>query len=84
MFMQDKLVRASELAEYVYCSQAWHLRYIKRLEVSPQAKAIQASATLWHQEQGQLLARGDSYRWAALAALLLAATLFLFVWLRWA
>jgi hypothetical protein len=35
-------------------------------------------------EQGKSLARGDSYRWAGFAALMLAIILIVFCWLGWA
>ena len=33
--MKQKLIRATELAEFVYCSKAWHLKYVDGAEVSP-------------------------------------------------
>jgi hypothetical protein len=62
--MNPKLIRATELAEFVYCSKAWHLKYLDGAEVSPGARELQAEANAWHIEQGRSLARGDSYRWA--------------------
>jgi hypothetical protein len=82
--MKQKLIRATELAEFVYCSKAWHLKYLDGTEVSPAARELQAEANAWHIEQGRSLARGDSYRWAAFAALLLAIILIVFCWLGWA
>ena len=82
--MKQKLIRATELAEFVYCSKAWHLKYLDGAEVSRMARKLQAEATAWHVEQGRSLARGDSYRWAGLAALMLAIILIVFCWLGWA
>jgi hypothetical protein len=82
--MKQKLIRATELAEFVYCSKAWHLKYVDGAQVSPAARKLQAAATLWHIEQGRSLTQGDSYRWAGLAALMLAVVLILFFWLGWA
>ena len=81
--MIEKLIPATQLAEYVYCSHAW---YLKRhsIEASEETRAIQAEAHAWHEQQGRSLATGDSCRWAACAALLLVALLFFFVWLGWA
>jgi hypothetical protein len=79
--MKQKLIRATELAEFVYCSKAWHLKYLEGAEVSPVARELQAEANAWHIEQGRSLARGDSYRWAAFAALMLAIVLIVFCWL---
>jgi hypothetical protein len=82
--MKQKLIRATELAEFVHCSKAWHLKYLDGAEVSPEALALQAEANAWHVEQGRSLARGDSYRWAAFAALMLAIVLIVFCWMGWA
>ena len=66
------------------CSKAWHLKYVDSAEVSPVARELQAKANAWHIEQGRSLARGDSYRWAGFAALMLAIILVVFCWLGWA
>jgi hypothetical protein len=42
--MKQKLIRATELAEFVYCSKAWHLKYLDGAEVSPVARELQAEA----------------------------------------
>jgi hypothetical protein len=52
--MKQKLIRATELAEFVYCSKAWHLKYVEGAEVSPVARELQAEANAWHIEQGSL------------------------------
>jgi hypothetical protein len=80
--MADKLIPATQLAEYVYCSQAWYLK-LQGAQVSAETRGIQAQANAWHEEQGRSLAKGDGYRWAAYAAALLAAVFFLFCWLGW-
>jgi hypothetical protein len=82
--MPQKLIPATQLAEFVYCSQAWHLKYVRGAKVSATARDLQMEANAWHVQQGKSLAMGDSYRWAAYAALLLAAVLFIFCWLGWA
>ena len=82
--MKQKLIRATELAEFVYCSKAWHLKYLDGAEVSLIARELQAETSTWHIEQGKSLARGDSYRWAGFAALMLAIILIVFCWLGWA
>jgi hypothetical protein len=81
---EAKLIRATELAEFVYCSKAWHLKYLDGAEVSPGARELQAEANAWHIEQSRSLARGDGYRWAGFAALMLAIILIAFCWLGWA
>ena len=82
--MKQNLIRATELAEFVYCSKAWHLKYVVGAEVSPVARELQAEANAWHVEQGRSLARSDGYRWAGFAALMLAIVLIVFCWLGWA
>jgi hypothetical protein len=82
--MNQKLIRATELAEFVYCSKAWHLKYLDGAEVSPGTRELQAEANAWHIEQGRSLARIESYRWAGFAALMLAIILIVFYWLGWA
>ena len=51
--MKQKLIRATELAEFVYCSKAWHLKYLDGAEESLEARQLQANA--WHIEQGRSL-----------------------------
>lgn len=82
--MKEKLIRATELAEFVYCSKAWELKYVDGAGVSPEARELQAAANAWHTEKGRTLARGDSYRLAAIVALLFGAMLIAFCWLGWA
>ena len=80
--MSERLIPATQLAEYVYCSHAWYLKQ-HGVQVSQETRVLQAEANAWHEQQGRSLATGDSYRWAAFAALLLAALLFSFFWLGW-
>jgi hypothetical protein len=81
--MAKTLIPATELAEYVYCSKAWQLKFVQGAESSREARELQAKGNEWHVAQGRALARGDSYRWAAYASLALAVILFLFSWLGW-
>jgi hypothetical protein len=82
--MSRKLIAATELAEFVYCAKAWELKYVRGVEPSSETLQLQVEGNVWHASQGQQLARGDSFRWAALVALALAVILFVFVWLGWA
>lgn len=82
--MSRKLIAATELAEFVYCAKAWELKYVRGVEPSSETQQLQAEGTAWHASQGRQLARGDSYRRAAIVALALAVILFVFVWLGWA
>jgi hypothetical protein len=80
--MAEKLIPATQLAEYVYSSQAWFLK-LHGAQVSAETRGIQAQANAWHEEQCRSLARGDGYGLGAYAAALLAVVLFLFCWLGW-
>jgi hypothetical protein len=82
--MPRKLIRATELAEFVYCSRAWGLKYVHGVQPSREAQQLQIEGNAWHADKGRSLARTDSLRWAAYAALALAAILFAFCWLGWA
>ena len=82
--MPRKLIRATELAEFVYCSRAWELKYLRGVQPSRQAQLLQIEGNAWHATQGRALARTDSLRWAAYFALALAAILLAFSWMRWA
>ena len=82
--MKQKLIRAAELAEFVYCSKAWHLKYLDGAEVSSASRELQAAANAWHVEQGRSLARVENYRWAGFSALMLAIILIVLCWLGWA
>jgi hypothetical protein len=79
--MARKLIPATELAEFVYCAKAWELKYVRGIEPSSET---QLEGNVWHASQGRQLARGDSFRWAVMLALVLAVILFIFVWLGWA
>jgi hypothetical protein len=82
--MSRKLIAATELAEFVYCAKAWELKYVRGVEPSSGTQQLQDEGNAWHASQGRQLARGDSFRWAALFALAIAVILFVFVWLGWA
>ena len=82
--MSRKLIAATELAEFVYCAKAWELKYVRGVEPSSETQQLQVEGNAWHASQGRQLARGDSFRWAAIVALVLAVILLVFVWLGWA
>jgi len=39
--MGHKLIRATELAEFIYCSRAWELKYLRGVEPSREAQQLQ-------------------------------------------
>ena len=78
-----KLIRASEVGEYVYCARAWRLR---REGFEPTAGSERREAGVrWHTEHGAGVRRARRLRRVALAALLAAAALAalaVFLWWR--
>ena len=78
----DKLIRASELGEYVYCARAWRLR---RDGHEPTAGRERREAGVrWHTEHGADVRRARRLKLLASAALLLAVALAaLIAFLRW-
>ena len=82
--MPTKLISATELAEFVYCAKAWELKYVRGVEPWTETQQLQVEGNAWHASQGRQLARGDSFRWAAMVALAFAVIIFIFVWLGWA
>jgi hypothetical protein len=82
--MTRKIIPATELAEFIYCAKAWQLKFIECAEPSKEARQLQIKGNFWHVAQGEALARSDSFRWGAYAALGLAILLFVFCWLGWA
>jgi type IV secretory pathway TrbF-like protein len=78
-----KLIKASEIGEYVFCARAWRLRLDGHAPTSGH-KARQAG-TEWHLRHGRTLRRARRLRLFALCSLLLAAVaaavlLFLLWW----
>lgn len=74
--MTEKLIPATQLAEDVYCPYAWYLKQ-HGAEVSQETRLIQAIA--WHEQQGRLLAAGDSIAGQHLPRSCLRLSLLLFL-----
>ncbi len=69
------MIRASEVAEYVYCARAWWLRRVAGLE--PEGRERRAMGSARHVAHGRLVALSGIALWAGLA--LLAGGLLLLV-----
>jgi CRISPR/Cas system-associated exonuclease Cas4 (RecB family) len=67
---REKLIRASEVGEYVYCARAWWLR---RGGVEPsRGREARAAGTAWHAEHGRGVTAAARLRRLSAAAGLLA------------
>lgn len=73
--MNDRPVRVSELAEFVYCQRAWWLKMVCKEPSSAEAREAQAQGEIWHQVQGAKIARTDALSGAGIAALVVALLL---------
>ena len=71
MSMKDKrILRASEIGEYVFCHRAWWLRRVKGVE-SANREQMQAG-TAHHAAHGRAVQRSDSLQRLALILIVLA------------
>jgi hypothetical protein len=79
-----KLIKASEIGEYVFCARAWRLR-IDGYEPAFGHRARQAG-TEWHLKHGRTLRRARRLRliaaFSGLLTLVVAVLLFLLWWWR--
>ena len=79
---RGKYLRASEVAEYVYCARAWRLRVEGHEPASGQARREAGEA--WHLAHGQAVVRARRMRWLAVSAFALALVIgLLILLLRW-
>ncbi len=70
-----RIIRASEIGEYLYCRRAWWLRHVQGIESANQT--VMAEGTEAHAGHGRLVGAAAALR--ALALLLFAAELLLFL-----
>ena len=79
---RGKYLRASEVAEYVYCARAWRLRVDGHEPASGAAR--RAAGEAWHLAHGQAVVRARRMRLVAGSAFALALVIALLIlWLRW-
>ena len=81
MSERGKLIRASEIGEYVFCARAWWLR-IEGVEPAS-GHAARAAGTAWHREHGRGVEGARRLRLLASAATFLAALLALVIFALW-
>ena len=75
--MSDEWIRASEIAEYVYCRRAWWLRRVGG-RASRNLRQM-AAGTAFHEAHGQLVQRARQARNLVYVLLALALS-FILVW----
>ena len=58
----SRTVRVSELAEFVYCERSWWLRTVRRMPPNRATQQAQAAGLVWHEAEGQRIARATNVR----------------------
>ena len=79
---RGKLIRASEVGEYVYCARAWRLR--REGVEQTRGHEARAAGTAWHTEHGRdvtAASRLGQLSWAAGLLALLCALALVILWL---
>ncbi len=70
-----RVIRASEIGEYVFCHRAWWLRHVQGFRSANVRELAEGTAT--HARHGRLVGLSSTLRVAAL--ILLAAAVLLFI-----
>ena len=70
MSERGKLIRASEVGEYVYCARAWWLR--REGAEQTRGQEARAAGTAWHLEHGRGVTAARRLRTLSTAAFLFA------------
>ena len=76
--MSYSVIKASEIAEYVYCGRAWWLRV--HVGYTPLNQDALSEGAAYHERHGEIVARARTVRRAALILLFMAVSFFVF-WL---
>jgi len=74
--MSDKLIKASEIGEYVYCNRAWWLR--RNYDVRPQNVRELKAGTVYHEKHGGQVRQAALIKRLALVFLFLAVSVLVF------
>lgn len=78
---RGKLIRASEVGEYVFCARAWRLR-LEGYEPTAGQHARE-TGTAWHQRHGKAVRRARRLRFIAACAGFLAVVVAVLILLSW-
>jgi hypothetical protein len=81
MVERGKMIRASEIGEYVFCARAWRLR-IEGVEASGWGEARERG-TAWHREHGRGVRSARNLRRLASVATAFASLLALVIFALW-
>lgn len=79
MRADPRVLRASEIGEYVFCHRAWWLHYV--LGLASANRAQMDAGTTGHAAHGRAVQRADAFQHAAIVLFLIAiffAALFVF------
>lgn len=76
-----RLIRASEIGEYLYCHRAWWLRHIQG-HASTNVRELEGG-TATHAWHGRLVWLGSALRFVALLLIALAGLILLLWWWGW-
>lgn len=68
--MSDKIIRASEIGEYVYCRRAWWLSRVGRR--ASQNVAVRKRGTQYHEQHGDVVEKAGKAKAVALGLWALA------------
>jgi hypothetical protein len=74
--MGYKVIKASEIGEYVYCNRAWWLR--RNYDYRPQNVDELQAGTIYHEDHGGRVKQGMLARRMALIFLFLAVSVLVF------
>ena len=78
--MSDRIIRASEIAEYVYCRRAWWLSRVAGY--TPENVEELSAGSRYHQKHGSLVSRARYARGFAYVLVFLAVSIFVFLLVR--
>lgn len=75
--MSDRIIRASEIAEYLFCRRAWWLSHVAGYEIE-ESEAL-SSGSAYHRRHGGLVWRARAARWIAYTLVFLAVAVFVYL-----